>query len=392
MKILVISQYYYPEPFRITDICESLVKKGHRVTVLTGNPNYPDGFIYQGYENKYSFEVINGVNVIRSKIYPRKKGNVNLFLNYISFPIKTRKLVKKIDKDFDVVFVNQLSPVMSAIPGIKYAKKNNKKICLYCLDLWPESLVSGGIKENGIIYKFFNKIAKKIYKKMDKILISSKSFADKFAEYNIETKYLPQYAEEGFTFISEERKKDGFFQVVFAGNIGEMQSVETIILAANELKNYKNIIFNIYGSGSNYDNIYKLKEDLGLNNVLIHGRKDISEMPSIYFHSDVMLVTLKKDDLISKTLPGKVQTYMAARRPIIGAIDGETKEIIKEAQAGYVCEAENYKELSKLILFASKDENLIKKGNNGRKYYDENFAKEKVLDRLEAILLEVCDV
>ena len=175
---------------------------------------------------------------------------------------------------------------------------------------------------------------------MDKILISSKSFADKFAEYNIETKYLPQYAEESFTFISEERKKDGFFQVVFAGNIGEMQSVETIILAANELKNYKNIIFNIYGSGSNYDNIYKLKEDLGLNNVLIHGRKDISEMPSIYFHSDVMLVTLKKDDLISKTLPGKVQTYMAARRPIIGAIDGETKEIIKVAHAGDVCEAE----------------------------------------------------
>lgn len=392
MKILVVSQYYYPEPFRITDICESLVKRGHNVTVLTGQPNYPEGFIYSGYENKYSQEIINGVNVIRSKIHPRKKGNLNLFLNYISFPIKARKLIKKMDKDFDVVFINQLSPVMSAVPGIKYAKKYNKKSYLYCLDLWPESLVSGGIKKNSIVYKVFNRISKKIYKKVDKILISSKSFSDKFSEYNVKTEYLPQYAEEKFLIVNEELKKDEFFQITFAGNIGEMQSVETIMLAANELKNNKNIVFNIYGSGSNYNSICNLKEELGLKNVLIHGRKNISEMPSIYAKSNAMLVTLKKDDLISKTLPGKIQTYMAAGRPIIGAIDGETKEIIKEARAGYVCEAENYKELSKLILLASQNEHLIEMGNNGRKYYDENFAKEKVLNKLEAMLLEVYDV
>ncbi len=386
MKILVVSQYYYPEPFRITDICESLVNKGHLVTVLTGQPNYPEGDIYQGYENKYTFETINGVNVVRTKIYPRKKGNKNLFLNYISFPWYSRKAIKKLDKDFDVVFINQLSPVMSAKPGLKYAKKYKKKAYLYCLDLWPESLVSGGIKKGSIIYKLFDNVSKKIYKKADKVLVSSKAFAEKFEKYKIETEYLPQYAEDSFNEVIEPKLNKDKFNVTFAGNIGEMQSVETIVYTAKELKKQKDITFSIYGEGSKYEEICTLVKSLNLNNVIMYGRKDMSEMPLIYSQSDAMLVTLKKDDLISKTLPGKVQTYMAAGRPIIGSIDGETKIVIEEAKAGYVCEAENYKDLSKLIMQAKKNEQLAEMGNNGKKYYNDNFAKEKVLKKLEKIL------
>ena len=152
MKILVICQYYWPEPFRITDICEALVERGHEVTVVTGTPNYPMGEIYPGYENgKKCDEVIHGVTVHRCEILPRKTGTVNRLKNYFSFPIASKRYVKTLVDDFDVVFVNQLSPVMMAEAGIWYKKRHGKKMVLYCLDLWPESLCIGGVRRNSII-------------------------------------------------------------------------------------------------------------------------------------------------------------------------------------------------------------------------------------------------
>lgn len=388
MKLLIISQYYYPEPFRITDICETLVKRGHKVTVVTGQPNYPEGKLYDNYENKYSRDIINGVEVFRTKIHPRGQGNINLFRNYISYPFYARKIIRKLDNDYDVVLINQLSPIFSALPGIKYARKNKKKIILYCLDLWPESLVSGGIRNHSLVYKIFDKISKRIYKKADKVLVTSKSFDMKFNKYGIETVYLPQYAEDVFNKVPMKKKTDNQFHVTFAGNIGEMQSVETIIFSANELKDYKDIVFNIYGSGSKYDYISKLIIEFSLENVILHGRKNLEEMPIVYSESDVMIVTLKKDKLVSMTLPGKVQTYMAAGKPIIGAIDGETKTIVEEAHAGYVCNAEDYIGLSELILKARNNQGLFIMGQNGLKFYNDNFSKEKFFNRLEIIIEE----
>lgn len=388
MKILIVSQYYFPEPFRITDICETLVERGHSVTVVTAQPNYPEGKIYEHYKNKYSQEMINGVNVIRSKIHPRGKGNVSLFWNYISFPWYARKIIRKLEKDFDIVLINQLSPIFSALPGIKYANKNKKKIYLYCLDLWPESIVSGGIKENTFIYKFFNQVSKKIYKKVNEILVASKAFELKFQKYGIKTQYLPQYAEDFFKNFPRKKNANNQFHLTFAGNIGEMQSVETIIFAAKELLNYKDIVFDIYGSGSKFEYISGLISNMNLNNVIMHGRRSIEEMPNIYNESDALLVTLKKDNLLSMTLPGKVQTYMASGIPIIGAIDGETKAIIEEARAGYVCEAEDYLKLSELILQAKNNKNFSEMGKNGKKFYNENFSKENFFNQLELIFQE----
>lgn len=392
MKILVISQYYYPEPFRITDICESLSKRGHSITVLTAQPNYPEGTIYQAYVNKFSNEIINGIKVIRAKIHPRGKNSINLFLNYISFPYYANHLVKRLDNDFDVVFINQLSPVLSALPGIKYGRKYNKKIVLYCLDLWPESLASGGIKENSFVYKLFTKISKSIYKKANLIAVSSKSFEIKFDYIKKNIIYLPQYAEDIFDYKESVKTKNGKFNLVFAGNIGEMQSIETIVYSANELKLHEDIIFNIYGTGSKFDDIKTLINRLGLKNIFLHGRKDISEMPMIYREADALLVTLKKNQFTSMTLPGKVQTYMSAAKPIIAAIDGETHLIIEESNAGYVCEAENYMALSTIIIEARNNVNLHFLGQNGKKYYDSNFSKTNFLSKLELLLMEVQNV
>lgn len=152
MKILIVSQHYWPENFRITDIAESLVSNGHQVTVLCGLPNYPKGYIFGGYKHgKNRTQEHNGVRIIRAKEIARRKGILFRFLNYYSFPYHANKLIRKLDKDFDVVLVNELSPIMSAVPGIKYAKKHNKPLIMYEMDLWPESLLAGGIKK-GFVY------------------------------------------------------------------------------------------------------------------------------------------------------------------------------------------------------------------------------------------------
>ncbi len=333
MKILVICQYYYPEPFRITDICEALVKEGHKVTVVTGTPNYPMGKIYPGYENNQKHdEVINGVSVHRCTTRPRKTGAINRFINYFSYPRASKKYIETLPEDFDVVFVNQLSPVMMAEAGIRYKKKHRKKLVLYCLDLWPESLCVGGIKKGSLIYNIFKLFSMRVYRSADEILVTSRSFKNYLVEmFDINKKrihYLPQYAEAQFLYLKEKEQGE-VFHLLFAGNIGTAQSVSTIVEAAIILKDEK-VHFHIVGDGIELENLKK--QAAGLENITFYGRKPLEEMPKYYEMADAMLVTLTDDPIISLTLPGKVQTYMAAGKPIVGAINGETKLVLEDAQ------------------------------------------------------------
>ena len=394
MKILVVCQYYYPEPFRITDICEELVKRGHEVTVLTGIPNYPEGEIYQGYGySKKKEEIKNGVNIKRCFTIPRKKGIIYRFLNYYSFAISStmnvllNKIKTKENKEFDIVLVNQLSPVMMAYAGIFYKKRYNKKLILYCLDLWPESLVTGGIKRDSLIFKVFHKVSQKIYKNCDQILVTSKMFIEYLSKEFEITKdkigYLPQYAENLFKPEDCKKKNNGTIDLMFAGNIGKAQSVETIIKAANECRDIENLRWHIVGDGSELENIKNLVKRLELSSVIFYGRKQLEEMPSFYSMADAMLITMEKDPIISMTLPGKIQTYMAAGKPIIGAIDGESSLIIKESCCGYCGESENYKELSKNVRKFIDD--ISKKeiiGKNSFLFYQTNFNKDIFFNKL----------
>ena len=385
MKILVVCQYYYPEPFRVTDICEELVKRGHQVTVLTGLPNYPKGKILKEYKKKeHRDEIRNGVRIIRCNEHGRGKGAINLLWNYFSFAISGKRMIKKLDKDFDVVLINQLSPVMMAWPGIKYSKKYGKKSILYCYDLWPASLVAGGIKKDSFIYKRFKKISKNVYDSIDHICVTSKSFINYFKEeHNIDESkisYLPQYCEDIYQSTGTTLHEG--FNFVFAGNIGKMQSVETIIKAANLLKDRKDIKIHIVGDGRDFDNCKKLTEELKTDNVIFYGRRPIEEMPKFYSLADAMLITLAKDELVTKTLPGKVQSYMMAGKPIIGAADGETQIVIKEANCGYCVNSEDYEGLSKTILeyIESQEKETMK--NNASTYCHNYFGKELFMERL----------
>lgn len=386
MKILVVCQYYYPEPFRISDICEELIKRGHEVTVITGIPNYPMGVIYPEYRHgQKRDEFINGVHVYRCFTIGRKTGAVRRFLNYYSFAISSTFFVSKISSDYDVVFVNQLSPVMMAKAGIRYKKKHHKKLIIYCLDLWPESLVAGGIRRDSLIYKYFHKVSEKIYRQADQIFITSKSFCkylnNEFGINPDRIEYLPQYAETLFSPDACRKTPNGTVDLMFAGNIGVVQSVKTIIKAANETKDIPNLRWHIVGDGSELENCRKLADDLQLSSVLFHGRKPLDEMPKYYAMADAMLVTMQANPVLSMTLPGKVQTYMAAGKPIIGAIDGEAADVIANADCGYCGAAENAMQLAENVReMISRD--IQHFCFNSLRFYNENFVNSKFIDAI----------
>ena len=311
-KILVICQYYRPEPFRVSDICEEMVRRGYEVQVVTGYPNYPEGVLYEGYgKGKNIDEVINGVKVHRCYTVPRQTGSVKRLMNYYSYAISSTNYVLSKDcvasdgKLFDVVFCNQLSPVMMADAAIAYKKKYKVPVVMYCLDLWPESLIAGGITRESMIFKFFHHVSKKIYRQVDKILITSRMFSEYLRnEFGVEKErieYLPQYAEGIFEQIPP-REEDGVFNFMFAGNIGAVQSVETVIRAA-EMLNCEPAIFHIVGGGTDLERLKGLAE--GLENIVFYGRRPLEEMPEFYAKADAMLVTLAADPVLSLTLPEK---------------------------------------------------------------------------------------
>lgn len=393
-KILVICQYYKPEPFRISDICEEMVRRGHEVQVVTGYPNYPEGKIYDGYgKGKHIDEIINGVKVHRCFEIPRGTGSVKRMLNYYSYAVTSTayalssKCRTSDGKPFDVVFCNQLSPVMMVHAAIGYKKRYKVPAIMYCLDLWPESLIAGGITRESLIYKYYHHVSKRIYRQVDKILITSRMFSDYFkSEFGIRKdriEYLPQYAEDIFEEMPI-KEENGIFDFMFAGNIGTIQSVETILEVANLLKD-EPVRFHIIGGGTDLERLQKIGKNL--ENVEFYGRKPLEEMPDFYKKADAMLVTLAADPVLSLTLPGKVQSYMAVGKPLIGAIDGETEIVINEAQCGFCGKAGDAIELTENIRkFIARDTDRKLMGKNARKFYEKNFKESMYMDKLESMV------
>lgn len=395
MHILAVCQYYKPEPFNISDICEELVRRGHEVTVVTGRPNYPDGNIYKGYEGSQRLdEIIENVNIHRTKIIPRKTGIINRVLNYYSFPFLGKRCVKRLQDSFDVVLVFQLSPIMMAKPGIFYAKHNNIPLFLYVIDIWPESLLAGGVKQGSTLYRWFSGVSKRIYSSADALAVTSPSFSDYIANLTgkqIETKYLPQYAEDIF-FDASDKIPDGFSQdkinLTFTGNVGAAQSVETIVRAAALLKDHDEIVFHIVGSGSELENCKTLSKNLDINNIVFHGRKPLEDMPMYHSASDAMLATFSNTPILAYTLPRKIQSYMAAGRPVLGAVTGEAKHVIEKAKCGFCCKTEDSEGLAEICLAFSELTNEERKrlGLFAKTYYEEHFSRQAFFESLEAQL------
>lgn len=396
MKILVVCQYYYPEPFRIHEVCEELVKRGHEVTVLTGLPNYPMGVIPDEYKGKeHRNEVVGGVRVIRTKERARTPGKAGLALNYVSFVWHAGIKALTMKKDFDVIFVYQLSPVLMAIPAYvaKWSSKT-KKIAIYCLDLWPESLTSLGIGRSSLFFRVMKKVSIRIYKGAYAIGYTSRMFGKYFTdELGIRDKkfiHIPQFADELFSDISQDAsvKTDDHINYVFAGNVGKMQSVDTIIKAAALVKDNR-IRWHIVGDGFALDECKELCEKMNVTDrVTFYGRLPVEEMPRFYSMADAMIVTLADNDMISYTLPGKIQSYMAAGKAVIGAANGETRAVVEDSGCGMCSPAEDAEAFAKLADEMAASNDFARMGELSKKYYDTHFTKANHVDLIEKMLTE----
>lgn len=400
MKILVVTQYFWPENFKINDLCNGLVERGHEVTVYTGLPNYPDGEFFKGYSFKGPYnEIHEKIKIIRCPLFPRGKNKgLSLVLNYISFCLFSTLFAPILVRgQFDKIFIYQLSPIFAAMPAIvlKYIKR--APIILWVTDLWPESLEAVGIVKNKKLLSLVGLFVKFIYHFSDKIYISSKGFATSITGMGIDEKkitFWPQWAESFFSNQSSVENLDdksipSGFKIMFAGNIGSSQDFETIVEAAKILKENLNIHFVILGDG----NMKKWAENQVALNQLEHtfhflGRKPIEAMPYYYSQADVLLVSLKNTLLFSITIPSKVQTYLASGKPILASLNGEGANIISEWKAGYICPASDPHKLAKEIESMSKLSKLEleQMGKNSLNCYKSEFEREKLISQLESDL------
>ena len=410
MKILVVCQYYYPESFKVTDVCEALALNGHEVCVLTGKPNYPTGIVPDEYlGNEHDDEMINGVHVLRCYERGRGKGAINLALNYASFYFSAMKLVKKMDKDFDIVFSYQLSPIFMALPARWYKNKYKVPMFLYCSDLWPESLKVYLKSESNPVFKWVKAISKKVYDSADRIATQSDVFVDYLKEvHNIpdeKLKYVPNFADENY--LKEDfTPDDNSIDLMFMGNVGVAQNVEEVTSCFIEaVKNIeeKNIIsadgekidlkLHIVGGGVKLDDVKKLveseKKEIA-EKIVFYGQRPQEEMPQFYKIADVCIVSLKADNKIGLTLPAKVQGYMAAGKPILGMIDGSCKQVISEADCGICVGASDKEGMINAIISISRDKAELKKySDNSRAYFLKYFRKDIHVKAIEEEL-QIC--
>ncbi|KTD24337.1 glycosyltransferase, group 1 family [Legionella lansingensis] len=405
MNILLVSQYFWPESFIINELTHCLVMQGHTVEVLTGKPNYPDGDIFKGYAAKgCTTEYFNEkVAVHRVPIFPRGKGGGRrLLLNYLSFVLSGlfyfHRLIKL--RQFDVIFVFAPSPITSAIPAIYLKKRLKLPFVLWVQDLWPESLSATGFIKNHRILRFVGKLVRWIYASADMLLVQSQGFAKPVSQYALANKivYYPNsYLDKAPETVEEELiPNDLLLQLerncclVFAGNLGTAQSLPTIVQAAERLKHLSDCKLILIGSGSMSEWIARQIVEKGLNNLILAGRFPSSVMPHLFSRAAGLLVTLKREEIFTYTIPSKIQAYLAAGRPVIAALDGEGARIVQEAGAGFASPAEDEITLAKNIerLYHMSNSERDKLGQSGRAYFLEHFEMVRQSQRLIEILKE----
>ena len=399
LKVLAVSQHYWPEPFAIADVCEGLVAMGHDITVLTGTPNYPDGDIYPGYEKgAHAIQEHNGVHIKRVAIVPRGREVWQRVINYYSFSRAAKREALKVRGNYDVVLSFQTSPVMMARPALAYGKKNRVPVLLWCQDLWPESLTAGNIKRTSLVYKAYAHVSRKIYESADVLAVTSTNFSDYFKEVlgmHRETVYLPQYAEDIFAGDFERRPEFdyGKLNLTFAGNVGAAQAVDTLVEAGHYLEGDDRFAIHVVGSGSELETLKKYQAEIGAPCVEFHGRHPLAEMPSFYGSSDAMVATFADNPILGYTLPRKVTSYMAAGRPVIGTVTGEARRVIEEARCGLCCDPEDSKGLAEVCRkFADMTPaERAGMGKRGRRYYEEHFAKDSFYSILDGELQKMKD-
>jgi len=403
MRLLIVSQYFWPENFRINDLAQGLVKIGHHVTVLTGKPNYPSGQFIDGYSFwGVSREMFAGIEVIRVPLVARGNGGATrLVLNFLSFALFASLFGPLWCRgSFDVVFVYEPSPVTVGLPGLVMKAVKKAPLMFWVQDLWPESLSATGAVKSRWVLDRVSSLVRFIYRGCDRVLVQSHAFDERVRALGADPKrilYYPNSAEELYRPVLQgpvpgSRALPDGFRVMFAGNIGAAQSFETILSAAGTLRDHREIHWLILGDGRQSCWVQEevARRDLS-HCVHLLGRYPVESMPDWFAQADVLLVSLRKDPIFALTIPSKIQSYMACGRPILAALEGEGARIVEEARAGIVVPAEDSSALAeavlKLSLMTSSEREGM--GQNGRRYFLQEFERNALLVRLDSWMKEL---
>lgn len=391
MKILFFNQYFWPESFRINDIASVLRTRGHDIEVLTGKPNYPDGRFFAGYKGLgVTIEHWRDIKIHRIPMLPRgKKSALKLAINYISFIISGLIFAPWVlrNKQYDVIFVYAPSPVFQVIPASFFGWLKGIPVVLWVQDLWPQSAEATGYVKSPLLLKLLQKFVRFTYSHIDLILVQSEAFIEpvKNLSESVPIQYYPNSVDKAFYTPSSvaapeiDSLKAGF-TILFAGNIGIAQSMETIVLAAEKLAAYPEIKLVLIGTGSMFDWVQKQVTGKGLTNLILEGRYPVEVMPAVMRQASALLVTLTKQPIFELTIPSKIQAYLAAGKPIIACLNGEGANIINKAKAGITVKAEDGEGLAEAIinLYKTPKTVLEQMGVNGRDYFKKHFDEEKL--------------
>jgi colanic acid biosynthesis glycosyl transferase WcaI len=388
MNLLIISQYFWPENFRINDLALGLNKKGINVTILTAFPNYPNKEVYKSLKLDKRY---NGMKVIRVPIISRGNNKLSLFLNYLSFIFSGIFLgsIQLYNKSFDIIFVFQPSPITSIIPAIFISKIKKAKMIIWVLDLWPDTLKPMGL----LNYTYLNKMAfflsNFIYKKADLIFGQSKSMSvllkKRLPHKNI--KFLPNWVEEEL-FLKTKIKTHNetkTFKIFFAGNIGLAQDFDSIIKSIELIPRSENIQVIIIGDGKEKSRLVNQVRQKKLTNIILFQKAVPLENISALLHqADALILALKKAEIFEYTIPGKMQSYLAIGLPIISMLSGESAGIIENNKLGLNAISGDYKKLATNILklkhMSKFDRNTM--GKNCKKFAKENYKRESIINNL----------
>lgn len=395
MRILIVSQYFWPESFRINDLVKTLVDKGIEVDVLTGKPNYPEGRLYSGYR-AWGWQTVDwcGATVFRVPLLPRGgKSTARLAFNYLSFIffglLSAPWLLR--GRRYDAIFVYGLSPIFQAIPALFLGWLKRSPVIIWVQDLWPESLEATGYVRNRIVLAQIARLVKLIYWCADLLLVQSHAFLPIVAAMapGKQILYYPNSVDQNFSSPSlvdlpDIPALDQGFPVVFAGNIGMGQAVEVIVEAAFLLKNYPDIRFVIIGQGSRRDWMLEQVALLSLTNLHLPGRYPVDTMPGLMQKAGALLVSLSDEAIFASTVPSKMQAYLASGRPILASLNGECARVVTEADAGLATPAGDSKALAAAVLqlFNMSPVERERLGVNGRRYFKKHFDHDVLTKQL----------
>lgn len=398
MKILVVSQYFYPENFRINTLCRELVNRGHDVTVLTAYPQYPGGVIFDGYGFNVPYEKQwHGVNIERVKTYPRGKGPIGLLRNCISYVFSANRWVKRCEEKFDAVFVFEVSPVTVGLPAVKYKKKFGAPIFFNLQDLWPENVHEVLNIRFAPLTWIINKIVDYIYENSDRILCASNGFVENLKKRGVQQEKLvfwPQFCLEPDLehATKPEMYRDDCFNIVFAGNLGDAQGLDLMIEAAHKLQG-SGIAWYLVGDGRARERLEKQVQNYGLqDDVIFAGRVSEQQANEFVHFADCAYLSFQNNMLFNMTLPAKLQTYLACGTPILAAAGGESAKLIETAACGIAVPAV-LEQLTEAVLKMKtlSVQERQKMAVSAREYFDNNFRMVKLVDELEEMMQEQQD-